>query len=94
MVISEAEDSVISDVLDAVIARAEMLRTRGVRVVQVDGFRIELDPPEPAITPAMVAEAIASQEQTDEIDPLDDPATFGRKSGTPGFDISDTPDEI
>lgn len=93
MVISEVEDLVISDVLDAVIARAEKLRTVGVRVVQLDGFRVELDPAEPAITPAMVADAIAAQEQADESDPLDDPATFGRKSGTPGFDIgADPPD--
>jgi hypothetical protein len=76
-----------ADLLDLVIDRAPRLRASGVRCVQIDGLRVELDPVE--VAPVFQTISLGSEPEEQDIDPLFDPATYGRKSGTPGFDISD-----
>lgn len=95
MVISEVVALAISNLLDEIIERASKLRERGVRVVDIKGdieCRIEIDPAEPTLTPAMVADALVAADREPTTDPLDDPETYGRTRGTPGFDTTDIDD--
>lgn len=81
-----------AELLDLIISRAPQLRTAGVRMVQLmgeDHVSFSMEPPEPA---PPVGARTDEDEQPEPEDPLDDPATFGRKRGTPGFDISDLDD--
>lgn len=90
----------ISNLLDEIIERASRMRAAGMRVIDLDlggdglvsRLHVAIDPPEPTLTPAMVADAIAASVDTPAVDPLDDPETYGRKSGAPGFNF-DLPDE-
>lgn len=82
--------SKLGDILDTIADRAPRLRAAGVRRVLVLDIEIELDAPADTATPASVLAAI-TDEDTATGNPLDDPATFGRKDRTPGFDISDMP---
>lgn len=81
------------DVIDLIVERAPRLRSAGVRNLEFDfdgcSVKLAIDPPEP-LPPVLTS---VSDEQREPTDPLYDPATFGRKSGTPGFDLAETEHE-
>jgi hypothetical protein len=65
--------------LDLIIDRAPKLREVGVTRVAIEGASFDLAPTEPAA-------AIADDDGDildEELNPLDDPATFGRRRGIP-----------
>lgn len=66
-----------ADLLELIAARAQVLQERGVRRVELgDGVAFTLAAPELAAAPAAPA-----RDDDEVLDPLDDPATFGRPSG-------------
>lgn len=68
--------------LDLIEKRASRLRAAGVTHVELEGFKVDLAAPEP---PEIVI-ANAEPPAPDYSDPLDDPATYGRRDGSvPGF---------
>jgi hypothetical protein len=77
----------LAELFDLVIDRAPLLRANGVRCLQLHALRIEIDAVE--VRPVFTAAHLDSEPEEDSSDPLFDPATFGRKSGVPGFDITD-----
>ncbi len=76
-----AEPVDLDAVLSTVIKRAPGLRSAGVTTITIDGVSFALAPPEVVPTRA----AIDDVPDEDYSDPLDDPKTYGRMTGTPGF---------
>jgi len=64
--------------IDLIIRKASELRASGVRTLSIDGVSFTLDPAEPP-------PSRESRQEFDEHDVFNDPATYGRASGVPGF---------
>lgn len=69
-----------AELLDLIADRAPKLRAAGIQRVALDGFEAELAPAEPEA--ADDDPRLAEEEQDRGV--LDDPATFGRRTGVPG----------
>lgn len=69
----------LAETLTLIAEKAPALRAAGVRVIDVDDVHVELAPADP---PEANADA-KSDEDEDDLDPLDDPRTFGRKKTVP-----------
>lgn len=69
----------LADTLSLIAERAPALRAAGVRVVDVENVHFELDPPEPP-EPKLLPDA---DQDEDEVAPLDDPMTYGRRKTVP-----------
>lgn len=80
----------IATLLDLVAAKARELRSAGVRQLELPNLiRIELDAPDagPLVEARGVVEMNVAGDE-DLSDPLNDPATFGRRDGKlPGFQL-------
>ena len=79
--------------LDYIAEKAKALRAAGVRKLVIDGLTLELDPPD---SPELAPDKATYSSLTDlpDADPLNDPATFGRRDGSvPGFDKTRRDDE-
>jgi len=74
--------SEFAEVLDALRDRAAGLRAVGVREFVVGDIRVTLAAPEPLPDVSFDDD---KQETSPILDPLDDPETYGRLSGVPGF---------
>jgi hypothetical protein len=74
----------IERVVSCLIRHGNDLRRAGVRDLRVGDVYVTLAAPDPVVeaTPQ-------SDEQPTSMDPLDDPMTFGRTSGVPGFPRED-----
>ena len=78
--------------LDLVIEKAGALRAAGVLRLAVDGvFQADLTEPTPTITMA----TLGADEDSSPLHALDDPLTYGRSEGVPGFSrrTREEPDE-
>ena len=82
-----------ADLFDLIIEKAPRLRAAGVRMVELDGLRVEIDPSYAEAAPT--ASRYADDDSDDELEPepLDDPATFGQRDHVPGFDLSEIDDD-
>lgn len=81
----------LASLLDIIATKAPALRDAGVRTLEVAGIRMELDPPERGAV-EVAAPTFDYVDATDYSDPLNDPTTFGRTSGLPGFGKPDPED--
>lgn len=71
----------LEQLLDAAAGKAESLRNAGVLYVEVGEVKLHLAPPELSLPD------LGPGDQSEPIDPLSDPATFGREDGSvPGFE--------
>lgn len=70
-----------SDLLDLVIGKAKGLRKAGVLELVFDGVTLKLAPHEEQDDPVAL-----TPEAGDEIDPMNDPRTYGLRGRLPGFD--------
>lgn len=68
----------LEETLKTLAEHAPRLRTAGVRTLKVGDLSVTLAPPDPPIVED-------DGDDKDANDPLDDPATFGRLSGVPGY---------
>lgn len=75
--------------LRMVAEHAPALREAGVVRFEVEGCRIELSPAEPPSIP------MAPEPESEAFNPLEDPATFGDRSGrfVPGWNLQHREDE-
>lgn len=60
--------------LDLIEKRAKGLREAGVKRIELDGCKVDLAPTEPD-----VGGLFEKEQPTEPLDPLDDPATYGRR---------------
>jgi len=67
--------------LELVLSKATELRSVGVESIAADGCAVCLLPAEPEPEP----EAPTKEEVDAYLDPLDDPSTYGRRRGVPGY---------
>lgn len=67
----------LKETLETLAEHAPRLRAAGVRTLKVGDLSVTLAPPDPPL--------VDDDDDDDASSPLDDPATFGRLSGVPGY---------